>query len=233
MLAKDVMTREVITVKPETAVRDIAATLLERHISAVPVSADGRSVIGIVSEGDLMRRPEADTDGTPRSWWLNLFGGTDDLASEFRKTHGRTAADVMTKNPIVVDETMPVAEVARTMEKNGIKRVPVVRDGALVGIVSRANLLRELATRPDASLAPLSKPDGDIRERFMAVLADQGWADRSLINATVSNGVVHLWGLARTREQAEAYGVAARGITGVKGVENHIGLIGHNYYWAE
>lgn len=233
MLAKDIMTNDVVTVTPDAPVAEIAATFLNRGISAVPVSSDGKTVIGIVSEGDLMRRPEADTDKRPGSWWLKIFRDAPEIASEFKKSHGQTAADVMTKSPIAVSEDVPVAEIAEILEKNHIKRVPVTRDGALVGIVSRANLLRALAARKDAPLAPVSTSDEEIRDALMAVLEDEAWAERAMINAIVSDGAVQLWGLVKSGVQVEAYEVAARGIPGVKSVENHIGANYHQLYWAE
>lgn len=233
MLAKDIMTTDVITVAPDTPVAEIASTFLDRHISAVPVSSDGKSIVGIVSEGDLMRRPEAETDRRTRSWWLTAFTDASELAGEFKKSHGQTAADVMTKNPIVVDVETPVAEIAQLLEKNHIKRVPVMRDGALVGIVSRANLLRALAARKRTPLASVSKSDKAIHEKLTSALADEAWAEMGLINVTVYDGVVELWGLAKTGTQIDAYIIAAREVPGVKTVENHIGLITNDFYWAE
>jgi len=233
MLAKDIMTVDVVTVTPETPVSEIAATFLDRRISAVPVSRDGKSVIGIVSEGDLMRRPEADTDQRNPSWWLTVFSDASKLASEFKKTHGQTAADVMTKNAIVIDEQMPVAEIAEILEKNHIKRVPVMRDGALIGIVSRANLLRALASRKNTPLTPAIESDETIHDALMAVLADEAWVERGMINVIVSDGVVQLWGLVKSGAQVDAYAVAAREIPGVKSVENHISANYNQLYWAE
>lgn len=233
MLAKDIMTTEVVTVAPDTPVAEIAATFLERRISAVPVSDDGTSVIGIVSEGDLMRRPEADTDKRPGSWWLAIFRDASELASAFKKSHGQTAADVMTKNPIVISEEMPVAEIAEILEKNHIKRVPVTSYDALVGIVSRANLLRALAARKDSPMAPVKKSDEEIHDALMAMLGEEAWVERGMINAIVSDGIVQLWGLVKSSAEVEAYTVAAREIPGVKSVENHIGANYHQLYWAE
>ena len=178
MLAKDIMTVDVVTVAPDTPVSEVAATFLDRRISAVPVSSDGKSVIGIVSEGDLMRRPEADTDQRNPSWWLTVLSDGSELASDFKKTHGQTAADVMTKNAIVIDEQMPVAEIAEILEKNHIKRVPVMRDGALIGIVSRANLLRALAAPARTPpLTPAIESDEAIHDALMAALADEAWVE--------------------------------------------------------
>src|SRR5690554_2511486 len=146
MRAVDVMTPNVITVTPDTEVREIAGLLLEHNISALPVIDTNGSVLGIVSEGDLMRRVENGTERR-KSWWLrSIFAGAND-ASEYIKRHARKAREIMTPNPVTISEDEPLHRVARMLEKQHIKRVPVVRDGKLVGIVSRANLLQGLAAR--------------------------------------------------------------------------------------
>ena len=154
MKAKDVMTTEVVYADPETSVRAIAQTLLKRRISAVPVIDDGGRVIGIVSEGDLMRRPESETD-RPRSWWLKLLETPEDRASQYLKSHGLTARDVMTREPITVTEDTPLEEIAIVLERRAIKRVPVLRNGKLVGIVTRADLLHGLVARAGQAVKPV------------------------------------------------------------------------------
>lgn len=147
MRAKDVMTSPIVTAGPQTTVPEIAKLLIERRISALPVVDQGERVIGIVSEGDLMRRVE-NTDERHRSWWLRLFSDPATDAADFVKTHGRRAADVMTRDVVTVGEDTPLHEIAALLEERRIKRVPVVREGRVVGIVSRANLLHGLAARP-------------------------------------------------------------------------------------
>ena len=147
MQAKDVMTTKVVTVQPDARVEHIAALLLERSISGVPVvDADGR-LLGIVTEGDLMRRPEIGTE-RHRGWWLRLFGDERERAAEYARAHGSRAADVMTRNVVTVSEETSVGEIARLLEEHRIKRVPVVRDDKVVGIVSRANLLQSWRRGP-------------------------------------------------------------------------------------
>ncbi len=233
MLAKDIMTTEVVTVSPESSVSEIAQLLLKYNISAVPVIDEKGGVAGIVSEGDLMRRPESDTEKRPRSWWLGFMAGRHELAQEFTKSHGQHASDVMTKNVTVVNEDTPVGEIARILEENHIKRVPVVRDGKLVGIVSRANLLRGLATAKQAPLAPVSKTDQAIQQDVLDVLHKEPWADLAFVNATVEDGVVHLWGLSESPEERNAYEVAASAVSGVKSVQNHLSHSMHEFYYAE
>lgn len=171
MRARDVMTTDVVTVDLDTSVREIARLLLARRISAVPVvAADGR-LAGIVSEGDLVRRPELGTEARP-SWWLMLFAGSEDLAQSYRKAHGRRAADVMTHDVVTVAEDAPVSEIARLLEERRFKRVPVIRDGRVVGVVSRADLVRGLAVQRAPTAVPAD--DNAIRERCLRSIRDTG-----------------------------------------------------------
>ena len=133
--ARDVMVSPVITVKPSSSVKEVATTLLERRISAVPVVDDHGKLVGIISEGDLMHRSEAGTE-RQRSWWLLGWTGDETLAAEYVKAHARKVADVMTRNVITATPETPLQEIAALLEKNAIKRVPIVKDDQLVGIVS-------------------------------------------------------------------------------------------------
>ncbi|WP_445156972.1 CBS domain-containing protein [Halomonas sp. E14] len=223
MQAVDVMTPKVVTVSPDTDVREIARLLLEHNISAVPVVDDGDKVLGIVSEGDLMRRIE---NGTERkSWWLKSIFSAANNANDYIKSHARRASEIMTRDPITIPEDMPLARVAKLLEKHRIKRVPVVREGRLVGIVSRANLLRGFsATAPDA-VTPVSTSDREIREAILREV-DQNtgvWVDR--INVIVTEGAVQLWGLVESQEERLAVQVAAENTPGVTSVENHLGFL--------
>lgn len=220
----DVMTRDVITVTPTTTVQEIARLLYERHISGVPVVDDEGLVVGIVSEGDLIRHQGAIGD-SPRSWWLRFFGDRTASAEDFVKTHGRTARDVMTRNPKTVDEGETLAKVAHLLERHRIKRLPVVKDGRLIGIVTRANILRGLATSDDASaadLGPTATPDDRaITENILERIRDQGFG--SFVNPIVQDGTVHLWGLVDTEPERRALVLLAKGVEGVKAVEDHLG----------
>jgi CBS domain-containing protein len=222
MIAADIMTKGVVTVTPDTPVTDIARLLLEKRISAVPVIENGRPV-GIVSEGDLLRQVDP---GAPRQpAWLELFFSRDTLAAEYIHSHARTAAQVMTRNVITVMEDTPVSEIVELLEKNRIKRVPVVDIGGhVVGIVSRANLLHALVTRakPPAP-SPSADDDTRIRDAFLAEIAAQNWADLpDEGNVIVQEGTIHLWGVVRSAEVRKAMTVAALNIPGVKGVEDHM-----------
>lgn len=219
MQAKDVMTTKVVTVGPETPVNAVAALLLERHISAVPVIDEDRTVLGIVSEGDLMRREET---AQRQSWWLAAFGDPEELARQFVKSHGQRAKDVMTCEVVTVTEETPLVEIAALLEKHGIKRVPVLREGRLVGIVSRADLLRGLAVRGMKPMTPVAPDDASIRAQVLAVMHREPWARFHFLSVVVDHGVVHLWGLVQSEAERDALRIAAENIPGVQGVEDHL-----------
>jgi len=213
------MTREVVTVTPETSVREIAQILHAKRISGVPVVGADGSVVGIVSEGDLIGHARA--IGEQRgSWWLTFFSDASALAGEYAKTHGRTARDVMTREVISVAPTASLADIAKTLERNRIKRVPVIDNGKLVGIVTRASLLQALATANVSQ--PASVDDRIIREGLLAELDAQPWAHLLSKNIVVQGGVVHLWGLVATEAERHALRLAAENTPGVKAVEDHL-----------
>ena len=219
MKARDVMVSPVISVKPSCTVKEVAKTLLERRISAVPVVDDTGKLVGIVSEGDLMHRAEI---GTQRrhSWWLRVLTGDDALAAEYTKAHARTVADVMTRDVITASPDTPLHEIAALLERHSIKRVPIVRDGALLGIVSRANLLQALASSHKDLGIQLS--DTAIRDRILAHLNNEPWAHTLLLNVTVNGGVVDLWGITGSDAERKAIRVAAESAPGVTGVNDHL-----------
>ena len=219
MKAKDVMTTEVVCADPETSVRAIAQALLKHRISAVPVADANGRVIGIVSEGDLMRRPESET-GRPRSWWLELIETPADRASEYLKSHGLTARDVMTREPITVTEDTPLEEIAVLLERKAIKRVPVLRDGKLAGIVSRADLLHGLVARAGQALKP-APPAPPTRDAVIAGIRDAGLS-LEYVNVVVADDAVHLWGAVESALQRDALALAAKRTPGVARVENHL-----------
>jgi CBS domain-containing protein len=223
MRAKDVMTSPVVTVTPDATVQEIAKLLIERGISAVPVIDQGGRVIGIVSEGDLMRRVEGAAE-RHRSWWLRLFSDATTDAAEYVKSHGRRAADVMTRDVVTVGEDTPLHEIAALLEQRRIKRVPVVRDGRVVGIVSRANLLHGLATRSTDTPVP-SADDEAIRTRILTTLRDEVGGMTQFVNVVVNNGVVDLWGMAESAEVARAIQVAAENTPGVRDVRQRVTVV--------
>jgi CBS domain-containing protein len=219
MKARDVMVSPVITVKPSSSVKEVATTLLERRISAVPVVDDQGKLVGIISEGDLMHRSEAGTE-RQRSWWLLGWTGDETLAAEYVKAHARKVADVMTRNVITASPETPLHEIAALLERNSIKRVPIVKDGQLVGIVSRANLIQAVASTRKELEIPLS--DTTIRDKLLAHLTSQEWAHTSLLNVTVSGGVVNLWGITNSDAERMAIRVAAESAPGVCDVNDNL-----------
>ena len=219
MKARDVMVAPVITVKSSSSVRELAQTLLKNHISAIPVVDDQGKLVGIVSEGDLMRRAEAGTERR-RPWWLLLITGEETLAGDYVKSHARKVGDVMTYDVITAAPDTPLDQIATLMERNSIKRVPIVRDGQLVGIVSRANLIQAVASKH----AGLEIPgiDTAIRDKLLAHLKAQPWAHAALLNVTVNDGVVDLWGMTSSETERTAIRVAAESMPGVRAVNDRL-----------
>jgi CBS domain-containing protein len=220
MRALDVMTSPVVTVPAGATVVEVAKLFVERRISAAPV-VDGRGVmVGIVSEGDLLRREELGTERR-RSWWLEFISSNRDLAAEYVKSRSRRIADVMTTAVISVDEATPLVDIADLLESRRIKRVPVLRDGKPVGIVSRANLVQALATFAREPQREAAASDQAIRETFLQELKGRKWSGMNPATVVVQDGVLHLWGDVITPEERQALHVAAENIPGVKAVEDH------------
>jgi CBS domain-containing protein len=225
MLAMDVMTSEVITVDENATVPEAARLLAENGISALPVVDKDHRVIGMVSEGDLLHRAETGTERR-RSWWLEMVSSTNKLAGEYIKSHSGKVKDVMTHDVLSVTEETPVADIAVMLETNRIKRVPVLRDGKLVGIVSRANLVRALAMTINVAADGAETDDRSIRNKLLAKLKAQKWAEVSPANVTVKDGVVHLWSSFLSEQEKRAIIVAAENIPGVRRVEDHMRRVG-------
>ena len=220
MKAKDVMNPHVVSVSPDNTVSEVADTLLKHGISAVPV-VDGDKMVGIVSEGDLIRRAEIGTAERHRSWWLRLFTGSATLATEYVKSHARRVRDVMTNDVISVRADTPISDVAAVLEKNRIKRVPVLRDGKLVGIVSRANLIRGLAAAKVMPVQSAAPDDSEIRVKILGDLRSQPWSSIGAADVTVTSGLVEFWGTYESDEVREAARIVAENVPGVRKVEDH------------
>jgi CBS domain-containing protein len=219
MKARDVMVSPVITVKPYSSVKDVAKIFVERRISAVPVVDDHGKVVGIVSEGDLLHRSEAGTE-RQRPWWLAALTGDETLAAEYVKSHGRKISDVMTRDVITASADTPLHEIATLLERNSIKRVPIVTGGQLVGIVTRANLVQAVASARKGLDIPVS--DTTIRDRLLSHLKSQPWVHTSLLNVTVTDGVVDLWGVITSETEQKALRVAAESFPGVRAVNDNL-----------
>lgn len=225
MHAADVMTRNVITVDPDATVQAVAGLLSERGISGAPVVDSSGKLVGIISEGDLLRRTEIGTDqpgSARRSWWLEDFATA--RARDYVKSHGRTVRDIMSRDVVSVTDDADLSEIARLLETNRIKRVPVLHDGKIVGIVSRSNLVRALSAVPAPAPAATADSDRAIRARLLAELEKQKWANRIWPqDIIVNDGTAHLWFTAdESSTMMQAARVAAENVPGVRGVEVHI-----------
>ena len=216
MKASDVMTSPVKTVGPRDTIRTAIETMLAMHVSGLPVvNAEGR-LVGMLSEGDLMRRAELGTE-KQRPRWMEFLVGPGRSASDYVQTHGRYIEEVMTADPIVVEADTPLEEVVGVMEHRRIKRVPVVRDGRLIGIVTRSDLLASLLAAEKATVAPAGD-DAAIRTAILAELQRRAWVPSAAIRIEVVDGTVTLAGTILDEREREALRVAAENVTGVKAV---------------
>ena len=221
MQAKDIMTVNVISVSEDSPVHDVVGLLLKYRISAVPVVDGARKVVGIISEGDLLRPEGTSRTGTKRPWWLEAVFAGQTVAYE--KAQGRTAGAVMTRNVFTVDEDTPLNEIAELLERHHIKRVPVLSDGRLAGIVSRANLLHGLANIIIDHHEPGAAKDRQLRHELMKILLDEHKLDPVFVNITVNDGNVRLWGVVENVDEAAVAEAAAKALPGVKSVDNNLG----------
>jgi CBS domain-containing protein len=221
MRAADVMTTNVISVGSDASILKAVQLMLQHKISGLPVVDASGTMVGMVTEGDLLRRAETGT-ARRRPRWLELIIGPGRLADEYVRSHGRKVEDVMTVEPVTVKEDTPLAEIVRLMERRRIKRVPVMRDNRMVGIVTRVNLVRALA-----SMAHETNPDGvaderALRDHILARLKRETWAPIASIDVTVNNGIVDLWGTILDERERKALLVAVETVPGVKAVHDHV-----------
>jgi CBS-domain-containing membrane protein len=220
MEARDVMSRDVPTVTPQTSVIDAAKLLLSRHLGAVPVIDDSGHLAGIVSEADLLHRAETGTIHE-RSWWLRAITPAEVLAREYVKSHARQVGDVMSRDVVSVGENAELGNVADMMEDHRVRTIVVVRDRKPVGLISRGNLLQLFVGRA-LSPGPRHRDDAAIRQRVVDEFRQQPWAGLWSSNVIVHDGIVHLWGWAPSESVRDACRVAAESVPDVKAVENHI-----------
>ena len=219
MKAHDIMTRDVVTIRPSTPVREVAVLMTERRISGVPVVSDAGTLVGIISESDLMRRAELGTE-PPRKWWLSFFSDPDALARQYTKAHGLTAEDVMTRKVHTIGEDAEVEEIASAFERRKVKRLPVLRDGKLVGIISRADLVRALSKAPEVTRPTVD--DATLEAQLVEKMRAQDWLDRSFLNVSVRNGIVELTGFIGSAEQRRALHVLIEETDGVHRIEDNL-----------
>ena len=217
MKAQDIMKSPVITVSESTPVAELVKLLLERHVSGVPVVDDAGKLVGIVSEGDLLRRPELGTDHKPTRW-LSLFTGSD-TPSDFLKSHGVTAGEIMCQPVVSVTPDQELSDVVTTMETKGVKRVPVVENGKPVGIIARADLLLALMR---AGVTPQPKPasDRELRSEIQKRIEGESWSRALLINVVVHDGKVSLWGVVDKEDERMALKRLIEEVPGVEDIED-------------
>jgi len=220
MKAEDVMTRDVISIAPDATVLQAARLMLQHHISGLPVVDESGKLVGVLSEGDFLRRRETRTEHK-RSRWLEFIMGPGRIAAEYSHSHGSKVSEVMTTDVHIVADDTPLEEIVELMERKRIKRVPVLCGEQLVGIVTRSNLMHAMVSMARVA-QPAAKDDGTIREALLAEIQKADWAPVAMTNVVVRDGVVELWGTIVDERQREALKVAAENIPGVKGVNDHL-----------
>jgi CBS domain-containing protein len=220
MKAMDVMVRDVVTVKPDSSVADAIKLLNEHDVSALPVVNGDGEVIGVISEADLIRREELHTE-KHRPWWVEAVTPASTLAEEFAKSHGHKVSEIMSTQVVSASEETPLGEIANLLEKYRIKRLPILKDGKLVGIVSRSNLIQALASSQH-SIQPGTGVDRDIRLELLSRLSEQSWTDFGSRNVIVTDGIVHLWGLVGSEQERKALVSMAEEVPGVTRVSDEM-----------
>lgn len=220
MIVADVMTRNCITIAPEATVEEAVNLMLSRHISGLFVVDKAGDLVGVVTEGDLLRRDEIGTQRN-RPWWLRLLASPARQAADFTRANGRHVRDVMTEDVVSIAQDAPLEDVVAAMEANRIKRLPVTADGKVVGVVSRTDLLRALIGRARTS-EPLPTDDRTIRAAIMTTLEAQSWAPMTTLNVTVANAVADIWGTITNEEERHAIHVVVENTPGVKTVHDHL-----------
>lgn len=220
MKARDIMTTNVLMVRPDAPVREVATLMTERHVSGVPVISADNKIVGIVSQSDLLHRKELGTEAR-RKWWLRVFGDSDTMAREYTKAHGLKAQDVMTRHVTSVQEDAELADVAAILDRNKIKRVPVVRDGKVVGIIARSDLVKALSKSP-ATASSANVDNGTLHRTLTDKIRSLPWLETSFLNVVVNDGVVRLWGYVGSNDQRRALRVLVEETEGVKSVEDNL-----------
>jgi CBS domain-containing protein len=221
MRAFDIMTASVVTARPDMTIHDAARLFVDNHIGGMPVVDANGEVVGIVSHRDLLHRVENGTGRSKRPWWLEVLASSPrDEAARYVKEHGRLVSDVMSSQVISIAEDMPLQQIANLFERRHLKRVPVMKDGKLIGMVCRANLIRALA-----SIEPVvdrqAHDDASLRDAIVRAMHGQRWGLPKQ-GVFVKDGVAHLWGVIESDEEKRAIRIAAESVPGVRRVESHV-----------
>jgi len=218
MQVKDIMTKSVVSIRENEPIVRAARVMLQNRTSGLPVLDAADELVGIVTEGDFLRRSELGTQRR-RPRWLEFIVGPGRLAQEFVYATGKRVDEIMTPDPATVGEEASLEDVVDLMERRRIKRLPVVRDGKLVGIVSRANLMHALVSLVRHSSARVGS-DSTIRENILTAIGQQQWAPR--VNVVVKNGVAELWGIITDERERQGLVVATENVPGVEQVHDHL-----------
>jgi CBS domain-containing protein len=217
------MTTNVISIAVDGTIEAAVDLMLSNGISGLPVVDKAGAVVGVISEGDLLHRHETGSERR-RSWWLRAFASRESQAHDFIAAHSHKVADMMSKNVLTVAPDTDLREIASILEERRIKRLPVVDGGKLVGIVSRANMLQALASRPSSDGSAPTMDDRSLREAVSAALTGKDWGrDPAALNLIVNNGVVEIWGWVESEDERKALCLAAGEVPGVNEVVDHLG----------
>jgi CBS domain-containing protein len=228
MNAAELMTRDLVTVRPEAPLADAIRLMLEHRVSGLPVVEEGGRLVGLLTEGDLLHRAETGTD-TVRMGWLKAIIARGRMAEQYVHTHGRRVQDAMTRDVLTVGEASSLDDVIRIMESRRVRRVPVVEGGLLVGIVSRSDLVRALGAALDrARAAEPGQGDDAMREGILAEMARHRWAPGQNVEVIVTDGLVEFRGMIFDERMRDALRVIAEGVPGVKAVRDNLDLIDPN-----
>jgi CBS-domain-containing membrane protein len=220
MQSKDIMTRDVTTVSPAASVREAAKLMTDRKLSGLPVVTSDSRLVGMLTASDLLHRVETGTERRP-SWFASFFSDPDEMARQFAKTHGLKVHEVMSRHVITVRDDVSLSEVADILDRNRLKRVPVVRNGMLAGIISRSDLVRVLSQAGLGEAVPVSG-DAELQNAIWQRIRTQKWLDSSYVSITVKDGVVEPWGMVASAEQRNALLVLIEEAAGASRVEDHL-----------
>lgn len=221
MRARDIMTTEVATVPPDLSVQKIARLMADKKVSGVPVLSPSKGVLGMVSEADLLHRAELGTEERPTRW-ADSYTKPNEMARKFIKSHGATAHDVMAKPVVSVQSDADLTTVASTLDQHGIKRVPVLEDGKLIGIISRSDLVRAFGRTGAAAGGKVHLGDASVHKAITDAMRNLPWLDTSYINVTVNEGIVRVAGYVQSADHQEAIRIMVGEVPGVERLEQKL-----------
>lgn len=221
MYASDIMTTDVATVPPDMSVQQIARLMADKKISGVPVVSPEKGVLGMVSEADLFRRTELGTESVPKRW-ADMYSKPAEMAREFTKSHGAKAHDIMARPVVSVQHDAELQAVADTLDRHAIKRVPVMKDGKLIGIIARSDIVRAFGKVNVSSAGHVHLGDGIVHKAITDAMHGMAWLDTSYINVTVKDAVVRISGFVQSKDHQDAVRIMAKEVPGVERVETNL-----------